>query len=109
MELQDNQIFQSRIDNKGYIEIKVNGEWIKQHKYVVQRYLNRELTKDEVIHHIDFNRKNNEIDNLVIFPSIEEHSHFHRQIRQFGMTRPRMTKIKLLKEKMQNEKNKKQI
>lgn len=93
--------FQRQKVNSGYIKIKVD-RWVYEHKWVVEQYIHRELDENEVIHHEDFNVQNNDIDNLVLFPSKESHSHFHRQIRQFGMTKPRLTEIRLLKQNMEN-------
>ncbi len=93
--------FQKKESN-GYIIIKVEEQWIREHIFVMQEFICRELDKDEVVHHCDSNTKNNDIDNLVLFPNQNAHAHFHRQIRQFGMTRPRLIEIKTLKENMEN-------
>ena len=46
------------------------------------------LKDTDVIHHIDLNRENNNINNLMIFNSQAEHKAFHNKINQFGMTNP---------------------
>lgn len=50
----------------------------KEHRLVMENYLGRKLGKDEVVHHIDGNRKNNNIENLVLMTR-GEHSRHHRQ------------------------------
>ena len=99
MEIQTIQ-YPRKLDSKGYVLINVEGIWEREHVFVVKQFIGRELTKNEVIHHIDFNRQNNDIDNLVIFPDVNSHSHFHRQVRQFNMTKPRLRQIQELKLKM---------
>lgn len=110
MEIQTLQY--QRKDSNGYIKIKVDDEYIFEHKYIMEQYLHRKIKPEERIHHIDSNKKNNHISNLVIFPNNKSHVHFHRQIKQFGMTRPRILeinnlKVLMLKERFKNDKNKK--
>ena len=50
----------------------------KEHRLVMENYLGRKLGKDEVVHHIDGNRENNNIENLVLMTR-GEHSRHHRQ------------------------------
>jgi len=80
-----------RINEAGYVLIKVNNIWIQEHIFVVETFLGRKL-KDEVVHHIDFDKTNNSIENLALFTK-KQHSHFHRQIKQFGYTNPRKQEI----------------
>ena len=67
---------------------------VLQHRKVVEDYIKRKLNKSEVIHHIDRNRQNNKINNLMIFKTQREHMSFHRKIDQFGMTNPIKRQIK---------------
>ena len=46
-------------------------------RYVMEINLNRYLTKDEEVHHIDGNEKNNTIFNLVIIPT-----HVHKRMKR---------------------------
>ena len=66
---------------------KTKQGWIFEHRSVVEDFLKRGL-KGECIHHIDENKQNNKIENLMLFKSNKEHSSFHTKIRQFGMTNP---------------------
>lgn len=54
-----------------------NGKGIKTHRKIMEEFLKRKLLKSEIVHHIDGNRKNNDIDNLKVM-SIGEHSKLHR-------------------------------
>ena len=67
----------------GYIEVKCedhpranSGGYVMEHRLVVEQHLGRLLEDGEVVHHIDGNRKNNEIDNLDIMTN-SEHSALH--------------------------------
>jgi hypothetical protein len=77
----------------GHPNADQNG-YVKEHRLVVERMVQRFLTKEEVIHHLDFNRTNNQIDNLMLFPNQRSHSSFHKKIIQFGYTNPMIKQIK---------------
>ena len=64
----------------------VNG-YVPEHRLVAEKFIGRYLTT-EIIHHIDFNKKNNKIENLMIFPNQTEHMKFHTKLKQFGLTNP---------------------
>lgn len=80
--------------DKGYIRVLYNNNWIYEHVLVVEKFIGRELYDGEVVHHIDHNKKNNIIDNLMLFSSQKEHKHFENKITQFGLTRPILKTIK---------------
>ena len=92
--MEDTIQFPRKLDEKGYVQINVDGCWIQEHRFVIEEYILRLLDKREVIHHIDGNKQNNTVDNLMIFPSQKEHQKFHLKIKQFGYTNPVKDKIK---------------
>lgn len=59
---------------------------IPEHRYIMEQYLGRKLSNKEVVHHIDHNRKNNSIENLVLFPSNSAHIKFHCEKRKKNKT-----------------------
>lgn len=73
------------IDKDGYCWIRKSSHpfcnsqgRIAYHRYLVEKHIGRYLTKSEVIHHVDGNPQNNNIDNLKIY-SISEHLAWHRK------------------------------
>ncbi len=53
------------------------------HRVVAEQTLGRPLTQNEVVHHRDGNRYNNEPENLVVFPTLGDHSRFHTELSWF--------------------------
>ena len=62
----------------GYKVLYNNGNPIKEHIFIMEQYLGRKLKENEVVHHINGNKLDNNIDNLQLL-SREEHSRLHRQ------------------------------
>jgi hypothetical protein len=57
---------------------------IPEHVFVFERFLGRPLTTKEVVHHVDFDRLNNSIENLMLFPSQSEHNRYHKFLERVG-------------------------
>lgn len=47
-----------------------------EHRYLVEQFIGRKLSRNEVVHHIDGNKKNNDISNLKVM-SLSEHTKIH--------------------------------
>lgn len=56
--------------------------YVYEHRLVMEEHLGRYLTPKEIVHHIDFNKKNNRLDNLYLFSSDKEHRKYHNTIRR---------------------------
>lgn len=80
--------FEKKYNKQGYTLIKINNKFILEHKYIVESFLNRKLTKDEVIHHINSCKTDNSIENLMLFNNQNEHKSFENKVKQFGWTNP---------------------
>lgn len=50
---------------------------VYEHVLVAERMLGRNLNDNEVVHHKDHNRSNNNPDNLIIFATLSDHAAFH--------------------------------
>ena len=59
------------------ISIDINEKTMKYHRYVMEQYLQRKLLLSEVVHHIDGDTNNNNINNLELFDSKSAHLKFH--------------------------------
>lgn len=68
--------------NAIYPIIRVNGRYVKEHRYVVEQHLRRKLLRTEEVHHKDENKFNNDISNLVIL-SKSEHAKLHNADRYY--------------------------
>jgi YHS domain-containing protein len=53
------------------------------HRVVAEQLLGRPLESEEVVHHRDGNRYNNTPENLVVFPTVGNHTRFHNEERWF--------------------------
>lgn len=56
--------------------------YVYKHRLVMEEKIGRYLTPKEVVHHIDKNKKNNDIDNLMLFENDREHHKFHQEIKE---------------------------
>lgn len=73
--------------NNGYVEVMMpehpnarsNGT-ILEHRLMAEKKLGRILTKEECVHHIDGDRCNNSLDNLIVFKTNADHTAFHRGV-----------------------------
>ena len=79
-----------------YKAIKVNGKKYDEHRYIMEQHLGRKLKRHEVVHHIDGNTYNNNVDNLKL-TTLKEHSRFHMKGR-----RPNINKEDLIKNGRKN-------
>jgi hypothetical protein len=53
-----------------------------QHRLVMEQYLGRKLLDSEVVHHINGDRKDNRIENLMLFVNVSEHKKYHNLLKK---------------------------
>lgn len=51
--------------------------YVPRNRIIMELHLNRPLNKKEIIHHINSNRSDDRIENLMLFPNNKEHTKFH--------------------------------
>ena len=62
-----------------YVSRKINGKKYDEHRLVFEKHLGRPLDSKEVVHHIDGNKSNNKLSNLMLFPTKSAHTKYHIQ------------------------------
>lgn len=78
-----------------YKKIVLNGQRIDEHRHIMQQKVGRRLDFNEVVHHKDENKLNNDESNLVIIPR-SEHSRLHAKERVYGQDfKDKMRRINL--------------
>lgn len=68
------------IDKDGYKQIFRNGKYVREHRLVMERTLGRKLNSNELVHHKDKNKLNNNPDNLELMSFSEHARHHHTNI-----------------------------
>lgn len=61
--------------------ITPEGQRMREHRYVMECFLNRKLNPDEHVHHIDGNSFNNDIKNLIVLTN-SEHQKLELKLKQ---------------------------
>lgn len=80
---QNSHVWEGGIDmNNGYIRVQRYGKLEILHRLVAEHVLERSLSSEEVVHHMDENRCNNHPDNLLVCRNTSEHMKLHAAMRR---------------------------
>lgn len=72
--------------DKSHPRANQNG-YVKRSRLVMEKHLNRFLTKDEVVHHINEIKDDDRIINLTLFSCTGEHTKHHNHLRRLSKLR----------------------
>ncbi len=68
----------------GYIFIRktqhpfaASNGYVREHRLIMEKFIGRYLDPDEFVHHLNMNRSDNRIENLILFSSRPEHQKRH--------------------------------
>jgi hypothetical protein len=82
-----------KISKGGYIYIfqrehphSTKNGYVLEHRLLMEKKIGRYLTKEEVVHHINSNTKDNRIENLELFSNQGEHLSYHNTNGRTPMT-----------------------
>lgn len=77
--MEDNPNWKGGIaEQKGYKKVYIGGQrYEMEHRRIVEQRIGRKLTSEEVVHHIDGNKSNNNTDNLMLCANQSEHMKIH--------------------------------
>jgi len=71
--------------SRGYKSIyEGKGKYIFEHRKAMETLLGRKLNKNEIIHHIDGDKLNNDINNLLLFKTQKDHAKHHGLLQEFS-------------------------
>lgn len=80
-----------RFVHHGYVYVKAPNhpfasQWgyVLEHRLVMEAHVGRTLLPTEVVHHIDGNTENNNLENLMLFSNPGEHTRLHRLGKPLG-------------------------
>jgi hypothetical protein len=69
------------VTEEGYILVRVDGEYKREHRVIMEQYLGRKLNNEEVIHHINGDITDNRIENLSLMKGGQsQHASMHNRI-----------------------------
>lgn len=71
----------------GYYYVSIGGKKKLQHRLIMEQHLGRKLTRQEYVHHLDGDPKNNALSNLVLSTA---HEHMHK----YHKKQPVMCRVK---------------
>lgn len=71
------EIGATRIHNRtGYVLEKTIKGWVRQHIYVMEKHIGRKIRPNEAVHHINFIKTDNDLNNLMLM-NHGEHTALH--------------------------------
>ena len=85
----------------GYRQLESNGKREYEHRSVVEKHIGRPLRAGEQVHHLNGNKLDNRINNLVLMTTFE-HQSLHSKRRGFGKDRLGVSPVNKLSRESQH-------
>lgn len=68
-----------------YVFVNMDGKYQRQHRIVVEKYIGRKLKASEFVHHINFDKHDNDPKNLYLFRRRANHIKYHAFLKRNGL------------------------
>lgn len=83
----NSRIINKKLTTNGYLQVYNTDtkQYMLEHRKIIEKNMGIELKKEDIIHHINGDKLDNQINNLLITSSSKEHQIIHRQLETIAL------------------------